>query len=272
MLERLRVLRRFASDLAALAPDSLSAAKLWLVTVLLPLKRRLWLDRARWTVRVAVGGAVYKLSLRDRSEFEVMHEVLVRREYEIALEEAPDVILDLGAHVGFSVLFFRSLFPRARLVALEADPATFELLDCNVGQLPGVDVINAAVGHERGLRWLVRGDLSWGSRLSSEPSPGALRVQTRTLDDVLDAVGVDGLRCLVKLDVEGAEWEVLSSVEDLTRIDVVVGELHPGLIPVSPDDFFRLLSDFSVEKPKSPDMHGVFQAVRRSPLAARAGA
>jgi FkbM family methyltransferase len=44
------------------------------------------------------------------------------------------VILDCGANIGMATLFFKWLYPNARIDAFEPDPKTFQLLENNVKQ------------------------------------------------------------------------------------------------------------------------------------------
>ena len=50
------------------------------------------------------------------------------------------VIVDLGSHIGTSILFFRVRHPGAEIHGFEPDPRTFARLRANVGALPGVTI------------------------------------------------------------------------------------------------------------------------------------
>jgi tRNA1(Val) A37 N6-methylase TrmN6 len=45
---------------------------------------------------------------------------------------AADAVFDCGANIGFATIFFKWLFPKARIYAFEPDPATYALLEKNV--------------------------------------------------------------------------------------------------------------------------------------------
>jgi hypothetical protein len=54
-------------------------------------------------------------------------------------------------------------------------------------------------------------------------------VVVRSVDSLLHELGIDRVD-LLKIDVEGAEDEVLRSFEGLAHVSAVVGEIHPNLV------------------------------------------
>jgi len=67
---------------------------------------------------------------------------------------------------------------------------------------------------------------------------------------------------LLKLDIEGAEYDVLTHTTRLGDVGAIAGELHPELVPCTPDEFFALLADFDVEVDRFTDASWQFKAVR----------
>jgi FkbM family methyltransferase len=68
---------------------------------------------------------------------------------------APDpVILDGGSHIGTSILYFKHLYPRARVIGFEPNPRLFRILQENVKRNGLIDVtlINAALAGQPGTR------------------------------------------------------------------------------------------------------------------------
>jgi FkbM family methyltransferase len=136
-------------------------------------------------------------------------------------------ILDCGANVGLASLFFRRLYPDARITAFEADPSLFQMLDANLkaNGAADVEVRHAAL-------WTSTGSLTFQCEGSDSGMIGSLRgavagrstaVPSLRLHDVLDEGPVD----LVKLDIEGAEDAVLADCEPvLHRVKALVLDLH----------------------------------------------
>jgi len=64
--------------------------------------------------------------------FHSYEEIFRGRVYEFAAQTATPCIIDAGANIGMSVLFFKSLFPNSKIIAFEPDPEIYRLLVKNV--------------------------------------------------------------------------------------------------------------------------------------------
>jgi FkbM family methyltransferase len=149
----------------------------------------------------------------------------------VELPATPQAIIDLGAHVGMSVLYFRERYPAARILAVEPNPANFAKLERNVGGLPDVELRPVAAGGEPGTAWLDVGQESWRSMLVRNPAGReAIRVPVRTTD--------------------------------LTSFLAVLGDLHRDLLPVPPERFFGLFEGLRVEGQDTTSTFRAFREVR----------
>jgi len=207
---------------------------------------------AREAITVANGRQSNALFLCNRLELEILRDVLLDDEYEPGAIPHPEVILDLGSNIGTSVVFLRHRFPDARIIGVEPDPATFPRLERNVRGVRGVSLIQAAVSAEDGWSAFRSEQLSPLSSLASSPSRAGPTVRTSSIDSILAEAGVSHAD-LVKIDVEGSEYEALKAFSGLRWVNTIVGEFHPPLAGKKPDKFFELLRGFEVK------------AVRRSP-------
>lgn len=142
-------------------------------------------------------------------------------------------ILDCGSNIGLSLLYFKREFPQAEITAFEPDPVTFALLRRNVlgNGLNHVALHNLALGSTSGPREFFHAPEHPGSVcMSFVPQavvPESEHVQVARLSDF-----VDGEFDFLKLDVEGAELEVmedLAAAGKLCRIREMAVEIHPGL-------------------------------------------
>lgn len=212
-------------QLGTIAVDWRSRVGLALLGCTALLKQRSpWSARAI-TVRVHMKNRVYPIEVSGRIDLEVLREVGIADEYGASDDIEASVIVDLGAHVGFATLRLLADRPRARVIAVEADPALLPRLRANVRGLP-VTVVHAAVCGESGHRTLYRSDdASWGNSLIQASSrQEGLLVPACTLIELMDRMGIDSAG-LVKMDIEGAEWEVLRDGVP-RRVRALIGELH----------------------------------------------
>lgn len=125
------------------------------------------------------------------------------------------IVFDLGAAAGYyTLLAARLVGASGRVVAFEPEPRNFGFLREHVrmNRLACVELHNAAVGNGVGSASFSRGRGSGTGRLDPQ---GSLRVPIVRLDDLIEA-GLPRPHH-VKIDVEGAEAQVLAGAADLLR-------------------------------------------------------
>jgi FkbM family methyltransferase len=212
---------------------------IWLVLVI---KRRLRI-RAEWGLRLRWRGPRSTLEgvISDASELKVIREVFVNGEYDLPVA-SPRLILDAGSNAGFSVLYFRDRYPEAAIVAVEPARRAFARLERNVGALPNVRLLRAAVVGEDGVVTLHTGWQSWASSLFAEHDMyDAEEVEGLTVESVLARCGEERAD-LIKLDIEGSETQVLAHSSAIRTADHIVFEFHQEH---SDDDVWALIGSLS---------------------------
>jgi FkbM family methyltransferase len=267
--DHLRAVRDYlgaAAQLSRLGATPGARVRIAVVTCAMPLKRLAPRWGRRWTrLDLRYGGRRVAWHVSDGTELLALADVLCHAQYRMDGLPAPRAIVDLGSNIGASVLYFACCYPGARIVAVEPDPETFRKLQANVASLEGVQARRLAVGARDGEVVFFPSPRSWESSLHPTPLSGeAITVRQVTLDTLLDEAGLDHVE-LVKLDVEGAEYDVLSACAGLpTRVDALIGELHPGHADVyrATRRLLDKLPGFDVEYVR--DRHDeLFRAVRR---------
>ncbi len=168
--------------------------------------------------------------------FSVYRQMFVHKEYEWAITgidtERPRII-DCGAHIGLSILYFKKKLPKAEIIGFEANPRTFCILEKNIEQnkLSEVSVYNYAVGDVNGeITFYVSKDenaYSWGDSAvkmswQTGDSTKKIVVPSVRLSSYLDKP-VD----LIKMNIEGSEEMVLREIESkLQLVAQIVVQYH----------------------------------------------
>ena len=141
------------------------------------------------------------------------------------------LILDAGANIGASVVYFAHAFSRAHILAIEPARNNFELLQANAAGLD-VDARCAAIGAADGETALVDpGEGEWGYRTA--PGAGGERVSVLSASRLAGEEQAAGrVPFIAKIDIEGGEAELFS--RDTGWVDlfpVLIIELHDWLLP-----------------------------------------
>lgn len=144
------------------------------------------------------------------------------------------LIIDAGANIGVSAIFFALTFPTALIVAIEPEAGNFDLLLKNTDGL-NVRCLKAALAAETGEALVVdTGDGNWAFRTersrADNPVPG---VPCVTVEALYDEYGsADFYPLLAKIDIEGGEQDVFArNTGWVARTPLVVAELHDWLFP-----------------------------------------
>jgi FkbM family methyltransferase len=159
----------------------------------------------------------------SRTFYASYREIFVHELYRFHASTRAPLIVDCGANCGLSVVYFKRLFPAAKIIAIEADPEIFEILKWNVSShgLTDVTLINKAiaVGHEPVIFHRQGADAGRIHYLSE--AKARLMVPVISIDELLTSP-VD----LLKIDIEGAEAEVLCSSRKLNDVWQLMVEYH----------------------------------------------
>ncbi len=145
------------------------------------------------------------------------------------------VALDVGANVGaYALLFGWWVQPGGRVYAFEPAPDAFDGLSRHVllNDLDGVvRPVRVAAAGASGTATLRVDGISGANRLSEDDSGGSIEIDAVTIDDFCAREGIRPT--VIKIDVEGAELEVLRGARETIRAvgdDLALFvEMHPSI-------------------------------------------
>lgn len=203
----------------------------------------------------------YEVCLRlETTDSTVFEQIFLYEEYASPhLPTHARTIVDLGANIGMSTIFFALRYPEAGIIAVEPDFHNFEILKANVANLgERAKVEHAAAWAHDGQISLVLQDThgraleAWGvqvSESSQSETTRTARIPSYCMETVFEKAGFGEIDIL-KVDVEGAEKEIFLADPSrwLPRVKFVVIETHERFKPGSEkavldalrDDFERL--------------------------------
>jgi len=183
-------------------------------------------------------------------DFNMFYEVLYEKIYTLPthLVSNPEVVLDLGANVGFASLFFADAYPDAKIIAVEPSASNFEQLQKNTASFSRISPIQAAIYPTSDNVPFVEDNLAYNSKIGVGNGTSYM-VNAITIPEILsvhDIAEVD----LMKMDIEGAEEMLLAeNTEWLHKVKCIIVELHH---PYNIENFVQDLKpfNFKVYKPE----------------------
>jgi FkbM family methyltransferase len=170
---------------------------------------------------------VYRM---ESSDFRVFRQIFLEEVYHFfPAGFSPRYIVDAGANVGYSSIWFARMFPEAKIYALEPEQSNYMLLEQNSKQFPAISPLQIALwSSETELAVVDPGNGAWGFEMKELKD---LSIQKKVrgfsgtgLWKLLNLSSVD----LMKVDIEGAEFELFSS-QDLswiTKVNCFMLETH----------------------------------------------
>jgi FkbM family methyltransferase len=220
----------------------------------------------RWTNRGKKPGSIvkcktYSVKINDGRNYYIMYkDIFVNKIYHFNSLAASPRIIDCGSNIGMSIIYYKYLYPAARIIAFEPDPTILPYLKYNISKnnLTDVELVEAGVSSK-----------SCDMELVSDSVCGSYLENTNKINN-LDELKKFTVKCVrlrdyltdpvdfLKMNIEGAEWEVLADCEDkLALINEMIIEYHhlPG-IPrtlhkildlLDRNGFEYLINDFDME-------------------------
>jgi FkbM family methyltransferase len=210
-------------------------------------------EPALWHVRPRQVFHPLQARLRGSSDLQVFDQMFIFEEYSVLRElDEPSLVLDLGANVGFSAAYFLSVFPKARIVAVEPDERNVAICRANLAPYGDrVLLLHGAVWSRVATLGLLKGTYGdgreWATQVGelSEEESTSTGVQAWDVGSIIHMSG-GGSVDLLKVDIEGAELSVFgeSAGSWLHSIRNISIELHGKDCEKV---FFAALKDFDYE-------------------------
>lgn len=202
--------------------------------------------RMKRTQPLQVPGLRSGLFLRGtQSDENSFREVFLLKAYDLPLPShwQPQYILDAGANIGLTSIWWAHRYPSARIVCLEPESENFAALQKNVAPYPTIRPYHAALWFESSVVTLV--DPGLGSRAfqihpAAETQAGVAAYSVPDLMAQLRWPSID----ILKLDIEGSEKEIFEREEGqwLSKVQCLVVELHDRFTPGCSQALFAALA------------------------------
>ena len=185
--------------------------------------------RGRPVVIRMKAGPRFELRLSDttNNDYGVAYEIFVHGYYKYPGKVPSDdvkLVIDMGANVGYSVLYFLHQYSSCRIIAFEPHPVHAAQVLRNLeldGTRSRVDLYPKAAGASQRMMRLT--DCKSSARLTEHDAANSFPVEVVDVFPVLSGRRID----ILKMDMEGGEYEILGDPRFSTLdIGAVVMEWH----------------------------------------------
>jgi FkbM family methyltransferase len=189
------------------------------------------------------------------SDVVTFEQIFLLQEYRFDAKISPRTIVDAGANIGLSSIYFSNRFPGAKIIAIEPEDGNFEMLRRNTMPYKNIIAVRGALWHENeNLQLVDPGVGDWGFMTQQahggvEERVGAILQEVRgmTVSTVMKEQGLERIDIL-KMDIEGAEREVFNDPSSwLGKVDAMIVELHERMKSGCNRSFYRGTQGFDDE-------------------------
>ncbi|GAB2496997.1 FkbM family methyltransferase [Algoriphagus taiwanensis] len=176
-----------------------------------------------------------KITIRlQKTDLRVFDQIFLEENYQFFLHEFnPKVIIDVGANVGYSAIWFSHKFKDAKVIALEPEEENFKVLKENCQIYPNIFTLKKALWSESGRIWIKNSkSKSWSFETVKNKEKNSISIEAidmRTLVQVYEINRID----LLKIDIEGAEKEIFEGEIDdwIKLVKCIMIETHDRKVP-----------------------------------------
>ncbi len=211
-----------------------------------PLRTTVKLMLWQGNVQIQVRKAQHPIVLRPgTSDVPLLYHIFVEKEYGITPQKEPSFIIDAGANVGFTAVYFANRFPKARIIAIEPETSNFKLLQENTQAYPNVRCIKAGVWNSSTQLRIsnLEKDSKWGFQVEETTSTGPDTCPAVSINDLLKEEKKKKID-IAKIDIEGSEKELFEkNYQWLSKTNLIVIEFHDRMKPGCSKPFWEAVKN-----------------------------
>lgn len=202
------------------------------------------MDSGKTLSEIKIFNRQFYFRKRTNDEVLVRDNIMTDRpEYPFPRTLKPKIVWDIGANIGVVSVRLANLYPEAHIFAFEPQRENYHILSKNISGYKNITAVQVALSNTDGEMKLYHSDceINMGGFSLQEEGCDTSKFEMVPVMSTSKAVGSFAFPSLIKIDCEGAEYDILSEFRNhLKRIDYIVGELHGK----DDWDLMKLLSEY----------------------------
>lgn len=190
-------------------------------------------SRSSWgqdlhSAQISLNGSVYDITFR-KGDFFIFRDVY---DYYANLnslyEQSPQVIIDLGAHIGLTAILLNSIYPQSTIYCVEPNPRNVQLLQLNKTEKMVIIPKGVSSHQQQTVTFSAEAGRPAGGSIITEHNNNVYEFTAGVVPlDVIIRKAKKQIQ-MIKFDIEGAEKEVLCGSDLVDKIDFIFGEIKGG--------------------------------------------
>ena len=162
-----------------------------------------------------------------------IHRKAVARSYNAIVENGKrPLIIDCGANIGASSIWFKMKYPNSSVIAVEPGPDNADMMRKNFSAFPGIVPLEVGIGPKPGMMFLEDdGGGAWGYKTVEYETP--TKIQIETIEGILhDYQSEQDIPFILKIDIEGAEQALFEGpLAAISKFPIIIFESHDFYMP-----------------------------------------
>lgn len=197
-------------------------------------------------IKVTVPGLLSPVLLRNKTyDINIFYQIFIAEELLFDFKGDINTIMDCGANIGLSTLYFRRKFPAAKIISIEPENNNYALLQKNTGGYSDIICINTGVyGSDCNLVLvdIGEGEASYRVMESAGHYKVIDNISCRGIDSLVNEYNLTGINIL-KMDIEGSEYACMfsSQIDWLKKTNYLLIEIHENMHPGMTNDIHKIL-------------------------------
>ena len=174
------------------------------------------------------------------SDIDVFKQIFMDDEYKLLIQTIKakeiniNIIVDLGANIGLSAIYFCNIFENSKIYAVEPDSQNFKQLRLNISNKKNIFTENVAIWSEKidlieNLAKPFKGGEDWSKTfIPSDQFNNGTKIKGITIHELMTKYHLTTID-LLKIDIEGAErfiFDKKNNLSFLTQTKVIAIEIH----------------------------------------------
>jgi FkbM family methyltransferase len=179
------------------------------------------------------------------SDYNVFFQVITSKGYKLHFPFKPETIIDLGANIGLTSVYFKNVYPEVKIIAVEPEKSNFDLLKKNTEYYKDIICLCNGIWDKNCFLKIVDNNAAkWAFRV--EETVEETDIRAISIGNIVKDYNLKSIDIL-KIDIEGAEKQIFTNgfEEWLPLVKILMIELHDSVNPGCSMALFEALSGYN---------------------------